>query len=68
MPRYEYRCRTCDTVFEERREMRAADAPAMCPSGHDDTVRLLSAFAAVGRAESGRPPAPCGAACACHPG
>ena len=28
--------------------MRDADASAPCPDGHDDTVRLLSTFAAPG--------------------
>ena len=48
MPTYEFRCRTCDTVFEERRAMSASDLPAQCPDGHADTVKLLSVFASVG--------------------
>lgn len=77
MPRYEYRCRACGAVFEELRSMDAADAIATCPHGHDDTSRLLSVFATVGRATagpggpragSGVPPAgPCGSGCACSP-
>jgi putative FmdB family regulatory protein len=70
---YEYRCRTCDSVFEERRAMSDADAPATCPDGHPGAVRLLSVFAATGLgsgspapAGSPRPAAPCGSACACH--
>ena len=55
MPRYEYRCRACGAVFEEFRAMDAADAPAPCPQGHDDTSRLLSVFATVGRAGGGQP-------------
>ncbi len=72
MPTYEYRCRTCDEVFERRRPMADADAGASCPQGHDDAVRLLSVFAAVsssgtaGPAE--RPAGPCGGSCACVPG
>jgi putative FmdB family regulatory protein len=69
MPLYEYRCRTCDTTFELRRPMAEANVPALCPDGHGDAVRLLSAFAAVGttgpRLEPG---VPCGPQCACHPG
>jgi putative FmdB family regulatory protein len=68
---YEYRCRTCDDVFEVRRPMSEADAPAPCPDGHGDTVRLLSVFAAVGASSSPAaapaPAGPCGGACACYP-
>jgi len=73
MARYEYRCRTCDDRFELRRPMAEADAPASCPAGHADVVRLLSVFATVGTS-GGSAPAPmampsgggCGGACACH--
>lgn len=67
---YEFRCRTCESRFEVRRPMADADAPTPCPDGHDDTVRLLSAFASVGAAAGpvGPPPGePCGGACACYP-
>ncbi len=70
MPTYEFRCRTCDAVFTERRPMAEASAPATCPDGHADTVKLLSSFAAIGSAAPGAaaiPAAPCGAACGCHP-
>jgi putative FmdB family regulatory protein len=74
VPLYDYRCRTCDEVFEVRRSM-ADDAPVACPSGHADTVKLL-AFAAVGGRATPGPggayPAPgaggggcCGGACGC---
>ncbi len=69
VPLYEYRCRTCDDVFEVRRPMSESSAPAPCPDGHDDTIRLLSVFANAGTASA--PSAPratgggCGAACAC---
>ncbi|MFN0089382.1 MAG: FmdB family zinc ribbon protein, partial [Acidimicrobiales bacterium] len=46
---YEFRCRTCDDVFEVSRPMSDAGLPAACPAGHADTVKLLSAFASVGR-------------------
>ncbi|MEU6536738.1 zinc ribbon domain-containing protein [Streptomyces sp. NPDC047000] len=42
MPRYEYRCRTCDNTFELSRPMAESAAPADCPAGHENTVRLLS--------------------------
>jgi putative FmdB family regulatory protein len=69
MARYEYRCRTCDEVFEVRRPMSDTPATVPCPEGHMDTVKLLSAFASVGAGPaSNPPPGPCGGACACYPG
>ncbi|MGY0486787.1 FmdB family zinc ribbon protein [Streptomyces sp. WG-D5] len=53
MPRYEYRCRTCTTTFELSRPMSASSDPATCPSGHEDTVKLLSAVAVAGGASAG---------------
>lgn len=73
MPLYEFRCKTCDATFEERRAMSAASEPATCPAGHDGAVRLLSVFASVG-ASSGMSSAPtpapragggCGSGCGC---
>lgn len=68
MPRYEYRCKSCGSTFELRRPMSQSGAPAVCPQGHDDTVKLLSTVAVGGTASS---PAPasgggggcCGGAC-----
>ncbi|SDG31206.1 hypothetical protein SAMN05421505_103142 [Sinosporangium album] len=34
--------------------MAAADDPATCPSGHDDTVKLLSTVAVTGAASAPR--------------
>lgn len=77
MPLYEYRCRTCGTVYEQRRPMADADAPATCPNGHTGAVKLLPVFATVGAAAGpaagggvcGAPVAGgCGAGCACHAG
>ncbi|WBB59620.1 zinc ribbon domain-containing protein [Streptomyces sp. WMMC500] len=48
MPRYEYRCRSCGTTFEVSRPMAESAAPADCPQGHDDTVKLLSTVAVGG--------------------
>jgi putative FmdB family regulatory protein len=63
---YEYRCRTCDGLFELRRPMSESDAPAECPKGHADTVRLLSVFANASAATGADVPAGgCGPACAC---
>ncbi|WP_079177961.1 FmdB family zinc ribbon protein [Streptomyces mangrovisoli] len=45
MPRYEFRCRTCDNTFEVTRPMAESSAPATCPAGHENTVRLLSTVA-----------------------
>ena len=74
VPLYEYRCRECDERFELRRGFDDADAPATCPSGHDEAVRLLQVFASVGRAAGNEtatapaPAGPCGGSCACYPG
>ncbi|MCX4822832.1 zinc ribbon domain-containing protein [Streptomyces sp. NBC_01142] len=48
MPRYEYRCRSCDDTFEVNRPMAQSSAPASCPAGHEGTVKLLSAVAVGG--------------------
>ncbi|MGV9315994.1 FmdB family zinc ribbon protein [Streptomyces sp. NPDC003691] len=55
MPRYEFRCRTCDNTFEVDRPMARSGEPASCPAGHDDTVKLLSAVAVGGTAAAGAP-------------
>ncbi len=53
MPRYDYRCRSCGATFELRRPMSQANAPAMCPAGHDDAVKLMSMVAVTGTAGAG---------------
>jgi putative FmdB family regulatory protein len=75
MPRYEYRCRACGETFEVSRAMREANEPARCPSGHDDSVKLLSTVALTGRGSAGSTrsaPMPavggggcCGGSCGC---
>ncbi|MGD9985230.1 FmdB family zinc ribbon protein [Pseudonocardia sp.] len=63
MPRYEFRCRECDATFEVNRPMSESGAPAACPGGHADTVKLLSTVALAGvggRAGSAPRPAPAG--------
>lgn len=58
MPRYEYRCRACGTTFELNRPMAESSAPASCPEGHDDTVKLLSTVAVTGASSAAAPPRP----------
>ena len=73
MPVYEFRCSTCHAVFDERRPMAGADAPATCPAGHVGATRLLPVFATTGLAapppSAGACGAPvaggCGSGCAC---
>ncbi|HYZ37653.1 MAG TPA: zinc ribbon domain-containing protein [Pseudonocardiaceae bacterium] len=65
MPRYEFRCRECSTTFELSRPMSASGDPARCPSGHDDTVRLLStvALSSASGARTAPPGGCCGGGC-----
>ncbi|MFC8224165.1 zinc ribbon domain-containing protein [Streptomyces sp. NPDC057287] len=58
MPRYEYRCRSCGETFEISRPMAESSAPASCPAGHEDTVKLLSTVAVGGSASSASSAAP----------
>ncbi|WP_084511366.1 FmdB family zinc ribbon protein [Nocardia lijiangensis] len=58
MPNYSFRCRHCGDTFEVNRPMAQSSDPAVCPRGHDDTVKLLTTFATVGRAGGGAPQAP----------
>ena len=50
VPRYEYRCPTCEDRFEVVRSMTDAAGPVACPSGHEGARRVFSAVASVGRA------------------
>ncbi|HEX6568786.1 MAG TPA: zinc ribbon domain-containing protein [Acidimicrobiales bacterium] len=73
MPLYDFRCRTCGDTFEVRRSMADAAAPATCPAGHADTVKLMPLVAVGGKAGPAPAPAPatgagggcCGGACGC---
>ncbi len=47
--------------------MAESSAPASCPAGHDDTVKLLSAVA-VGGTATGGPAAPAGGGGCCGGG
>ncbi|MGV9615873.1 FmdB family zinc ribbon protein [Nocardia xishanensis] len=58
MPNYSFRCRSCGDTFEVNRPMAQSSDPAACPRGHDDTVKLLTTFATVGRDGGGAPQAP----------
>ncbi|WP_416984567.1 FmdB family zinc ribbon protein [Streptomyces sp. T028] len=55
MPRYEYRCRTCDNTFELSRPMAESSAPAACPDGHENSVKLLSTVSVGGTATAPAP-------------
>jgi putative FmdB family regulatory protein len=71
MPRYEYRCRACGDTFEVNRPMAESAEAALCPQGHDDTVKLLSTVAVTGRSSAGASMAGgggggcCGGSCGC---
>ncbi|MFC9893993.1 FmdB family zinc ribbon protein [Nocardia sp. NPDC127579] len=58
MPSYNFRCRTCEDTFEVTRPMAESSNPASCPSGHADTVKLLTTFGTVSRGAVAPAPAP----------
>ncbi|MFI8294963.1 zinc ribbon domain-containing protein [Streptomyces nigra] len=68
MPRYEYRCRSCGDTFELSRPMAESSAPASCPAGHDDTVKLLSTVAVGGTASAPAAPKASGGGGCCGGG
>ena len=63
MPRYEYRCKSCGRTFELNRPMAESSAPATCPDGHEDTVKLLSTVAVGGSASAAPQPSGGGGGC-----
>jgi putative FmdB family regulatory protein len=71
MAAYDYRCRTCDSVFEARHSITEQAPDVRCPGGHRDVSRIWSAVAVVGRSAAAGPSAPataggcCGGACGC---
>jgi putative FmdB family regulatory protein len=70
MPRYDFRCHDCTTVFEEERSMAQATAPAACPHcGSEHTYKLLSQVAIVNGASrtvgQPRPASKQSAGCGC---
>jgi len=60
MPTYAYKCRECSDEFELSRPMSESGAPAPCPEGHADTVKLLTTVGLAGRAAA---PGPSGGGC-----
>lgn len=60
MPRYDYRCRTCDRQFEVTRGIDEPAAAVACPEGHGQTSRVFTAIAVGGAASA---PAPGGGGC-----
>lgn len=75
MPVYEYYCPPCGVQFEVLRPMSKSEEPALCPSGHKTSNRVLSMFATLSKNADGQagPAEPstmgggcaCGGACAC---
>ncbi|MHA6784919.1 FmdB family zinc ribbon protein [Pseudonocardia saturnea] len=63
MPRYDFRCRECADTFEVSRPMSESGAPAPCPAGHTDTVKLLTTVAVGGLSAAPRPAARAGGCC-----
>jgi putative FmdB family regulatory protein len=65
MPRYDYRCRTCDTRFEVRRGLDEPETAVPCPQGHAQTSRIFTAVAVGGTSASAgaRPQAAAGGCC-----
>jgi putative FmdB family regulatory protein len=63
MPTYAYKCRDCAEQFELSRPMSESSAPATCPDGHDDTVKLLTTIAMTGRAGAPASSGCCGGGC-----
>ena len=50
MPRYDYRCRTCDSRFEVSRAISDPAGAAPCPQGHAETTRVFTPVAVGGAA------------------
>ncbi|GAB3908190.1 zinc ribbon domain-containing protein [Kibdelosporangium lantanae] len=65
MPTYEFKCRDCHDTFELNRPMSESSAPATCPSGHTDTVKLLTMAGLAGNvsAPAGGGGGCCGGGC-----
>jgi putative FmdB family regulatory protein len=70
MPLYEFFCPPCGIPFEVLRPMNKSDEPALCPSGHETSNRVVSLFATLTKSADGQPRpttagCACGGACAC---
>jgi len=73
MAAYDYRCRSCERVFEVRRGVHEEASAVRCPDGHEDVARLWSAIAVNGMAGSvvggaAATPAPAGGGGGCGGG
>ncbi|WP_083472382.1 FmdB family zinc ribbon protein [Kibdelosporangium phytohabitans] len=55
MPTYEFKCRDCADTFEVNRPMSESSSPATCPTGHTDTVKLLTMAGLAGAASATAP-------------
>jgi len=70
MPLYEFFCPPCGVQFEVLRPMSKSDKPALCPSGHETSNRVISLFATLTKSADGQVQpmtagCACGGACAC---
>jgi putative FmdB family regulatory protein len=65
VPRYDYRCRACDTTFEVQRSLTEPETAAVCPDGHAETSRVFTAVAVGGGSAA---PAPAGGGGCCGGG
>jgi len=66
MAAYDYRCRTCDSVFTVERGMSEVATMTRCPADHEDVVRVWSAVSVTGKAPAPAPKATggcCGGGC-----
>jgi putative FmdB family regulatory protein len=63
VPAYDYRCRTCDVLFEVRRGLDEAPATSPCPSGHAETSRVFTPVAVGGGSATPAGSAPSGGGC-----
>lgn len=73
MPRYDFRCNTCEAVYEWVVSLAAVDEPTTCPAGHIGATRLLPVFATLRANPGDQAPMTsssvsgggCGGGCAC---
>ena len=60
MPLYDFRCSSCQTVFEQRLSLAALDQPVRCPECGAAAERLVSLPAGLVRGASAAAAAPMG--------
>ncbi|ABK53493.1 conserved hypothetical protein [Acidothermus cellulolyticus 11B] len=65
MAAYDFRCRTCDTVFTVHHPIHEPATGIQCPHGHTDVTRVWSAVSMVGAAGSAGSGCACGGSCCC---